>query len=233
MRHTDKHFHSVRLAVEEVFLPYLRQVLAQNPPERHAPIQAQFAEHMDFLTDFCLRGYPGPGGLTVEFIKGLHRAMFPPGYRQEITTLDGQKIWMVPGEFKTFNNVGDSYLHPGKANFFLPAEQVSAAMEALIAGLNAELGGNLDAVQMRDVILFFALDLAAIHPFVDSNGRVVCILADMLAVRSGLPAFHFTAIKSADKAGLIRAVELAREQRDLGPVHAILAAHGRHMEASA
>lgn len=131
--------HAMRLACEDAFRPYLRQVLEQNPPERHAHLQSQFGEHMDFLADFCLRGYPGAGGLTVEFIKGLHRAMFPPGYRQEVTTRDGHKIWMVPGEFKTVsNNVCDSYLHPGKVNVFLPSEQVPAAMQVLVARINAE-----------------------------------------------------------------------------------------------
>lgn len=218
----------LREAVEDVFLPYLRQVLAQNPPQQHGPIQVQFAEHMDFLTDFCLCGYPGAGGLTVDFIKGLHRAMFPPGYRQEIVTRDGHKIWMVPGEFKTVsNNVCDSYLYPGKVNVFLPAEQVPTAMESLVGRINAELAGVADRERTRDTILWFLLDFAKIHPFVDSNGRVACLLADLLALRAGLPPFFFTAIKSADKSGLIRAIELAREQRDIQPVLAILAAHGR------
>lgn len=215
-------------AVRDAFAPYLKQVLEQNPPERHALLRTQFAEHMDFLTDFCLRGYPGTGRLTVEFIKGLHRAMFPPGYRQEITTRDGHKVWMVPGEFKTVsNNVCDSHLHPGKVNVFLPAEQVPAAMQARVARINAELAAVVDREKTRDTILWFALDFAAIHPFVDSNGRVACILADLLALRAGLPAFHFTAIKSADRAGLVRACELALEQRDLQPVRAILATHDR------
>lgn len=225
---TETYRKPLRHACEDAFLPYLRQVLEQNPPERHAGIKEQFAAHMDFLADFCLRGYPGAGGLTVEFIKGLHRAMFPPGYRQEITTRDGHKIWMVPGEFKTVsNNVCDSYLHPGKVNVFLPAEQVPAALQARVARINAELADAADGEKTRDAILWFALDFAAIHPFVDSNGRVACILADLLAIRTGLPAFRFTAIKSADRAGLMRAVELAQEQRDLQPVRAMLAAHGR------
>lgn len=217
--------HAMRRACEDAFRPYLRQVLEQNPPERHAEIESQFAAHMDFLADFCLRGYPGAGGLTVEFIKGLHRAMFPPDYRQEITTRDGHKIWMVPGEFKTVsNNVCDSHLHPGKVNVFLPADQVPAALQARVARINVELAGAADRERTRDAILWFALDFAAIHPFVDSNGRVACILADLLAIREGLPAFHFSSIKSRDKVGLTRAVELARETHDLAPVHALLAA---------
>ncbi|MFZ3019059.1 MAG: Fic family protein [Gallionella sp.] len=216
----------MRLACEDAFLPYLRQVLEQNSPDRHAQIKGQFAEHMGFLADFCLRGYSGAGGLTVEFIKGLHRAMFPPDYRQEIVTRDGHKIWMVPGEFKSVsNNVCDSHLHPGKVTVFLPAEQVPAAMQTLMARINAELADAADRERSRDAILWFALDFAVIHPFVDSNGRVACILADLLAIRAGLPAFHFSSIKSRDKVGLIRAVELVRETRNLTALNEMLAGY--------
>lgn len=127
-------------AVEDAFLPYLRQVLAQNPSAQHAQLQSQFAEHMAFLADFCLRGYPGAGGLTVEFIKGLHRAMFPPGYRQEVTTRDGQKIWMVPGEFKSVsNNCCENPAMPGGVILFMAPEKVPAAMVDLVARANAAL----------------------------------------------------------------------------------------------
>lgn len=218
----------MRRACEDAFRPYLRQVLEQNLPERHAEIDGQFAAHMDFLADFCLRGYPGAGGLTVEFIKGLHRAMFPPDYRQEVTTRDGRKIWMMPGEYKSIsNNVGDSYLRPGEVNVFLAPEKVPATMICVVGELNTALQAGGDARRRQDAILHFVLDFLGIHPFVDANGRMACILADMLAIRAGLPPFHFHAIKTRDLPGLYRAVEQAQANRDLAPVHEILQARGR------
>lgn len=216
---------AVRHAVEDAFLPYLHQVLAQRPAERHAHIQTQFAAHMDLLADFCLSGYPGAGGLTVDFIKGLHRAMFPPNYREEKATPSGDKVWLIPGEFRAVCNITCvSYLHPGQATEFLPAVLVPGAMEERVARINAELAGAADKQQALDAILWFALDFGTIHPFVDWNGRVACILADLLALTAGLPAFHFMSIKVRDLPNLYRVVEQACETHDLAPVHAMLAA---------
>lgn len=225
---TEKYREPLRLACEDAFLPYLRQVLEQNPPERHAEIEAQFTEHMDFLTDFCLRGYPGPGGLTVEFIKGLHRAMFPPNYRQEVTTRDGHKIWMVPGEYKSIsNNFGNSSLRPGEFNVFLAPEKVPAAMVRIVGKLNAALQSSGDVQHRQDAILHFVLDLIdIIHPFVDGNGRVASILADLLAIRAEIPPFRIGKIKHHDDISLVRAMELRRVSQSLDAIYRLLADQG-------
>lgn len=226
---SSMNLHALMLAsVTDAFRPYLRQVLAQNPPERHAHLQGQFAEHMDFLAGFCLERYPGRGRLTVEFIRGLHRACFPPDYRQAITTREGVQIWLVPGEYKSIsNNFSQSYLHPGRTNLFTPPEEVAQAMEQVVERLNTALMAATTDRQKEETILWFVIDLLAIHPFVDANGRVACILADLLAIREGLVPFLFYNIKDTEVAALTRAVELAREHRNLNPVYAILAAHGR------
>lgn len=215
-------------SVTDAFRPYLRQVLAQNPPEQHEHLKGQFAAHMAFLADFCLEHYPGRGGLTVDFIRSLHRACFPPNYRQAITTREGVQIWMVPGEYKTIsNNVSQSHLHPGKINVFLASEKVAQAMQQVVACLNAALVEAIDDRQKQGAILWFVIDFLAIHPFIDANGRVACILTDLLAIREGLAPFLFYSIKDTEVAALTKAVELAREHRNLDPVYAILAAHGR------
>lgn len=225
---TEKYRKPLRLACEDAFLPHLRQVLEQNPPERHAGIKEQFAAHMDFLADFCLRGYPGAGGLTVEFIKGLHRAMFPPDYRQEVTTRDGHKIWMVPGEYKSIsNNVGDSSLRPGEVNVFLAPEKVPAAMARIVGEFNAALQSSGDVQHRQDAILYFVLDfLDVIHPFVDGNGRVAFILADLLAIRAELPPFRIGKIKHHDDISLVRAMELRRASQSLDALYRLLSDYG-------
>ena len=210
-------------AVTDAFRPYLGQVLGQTPPEQHEHLKGQFAAHMAFLADFCLERYPGRGELTVEFIRGLHRACFPPNYRQAITTREGVQIWMVPGEYKTIsNNVSQSHLHPGKINVFLPPEKVGQAMEQVVVCLNASLVAAIDDRQKQEAILWFVIDFLEIHPFIDANGRVACILADLLAIREGLPPYFFHSIKDANLPALYRALELAKEQRALAPVYAML-----------
>jgi len=214
-------------AIQDAFRPYLAQVLAQNPEAQHAYLQSQFAAHMAFLADFCLAGYSGAGSLTTDFIRGLHRAMFPPDYRQEVITRDGQKIWMLPGEYKSIsNNVCESYLQPGKTVVFLAPEQVPSAMAQAVNTLNVALLAANDARRKQDAILWFALGFSAIHPFVDANGRTACILADLLAIREGLPPFYFHSIKTKDQPALYRAVQLAQRDRDLTPVREVLAQLG-------
>lgn len=216
----------MRLACEDAFLPYLRQVLEQNPPDRHAQIQAQFAAHMDFLANFCLRGYPGAGGLTVEFIKGLHRAMFPPNYRQEIATRDGHKVWMVPGEFKSVsNNFCEDTAAPGSVVLFMAPENVSATMDKLVARINVDMSQVANVGAQCAAVLWFILDFLTIHPFVDGNSRLACILADLLAIRAGLPPFHFHAIKHRAKFELYGALHGMRAVRELSPMMALLEAH--------
>lgn len=213
----------LRASVSDAFRPYLRQVLEQNPPERHERTTGQFAEHMAFLADFCLERYPGRGELTVEFIRGLHRACFPPDYRQPVVTREGVQIWLVPGEYKQgSNNVCESHLHPGKINIFTPPGQVVQAMQQVVDALNAALMAATTDRQKEDAILWFVIDFLAIHPFVDANGRVACILADLLAIREGLPPYLFHTIKEADLPALYRALEMARATRELSPLHAIL-----------
>jgi len=219
-------FQAMHLACDDVFRPYLRQMLEQNPTEHYAEIERIYAELMAFLVDFCLRGYTGSGRLTVEFIKGLHRAMFPPGYRREITSLEGDKIWIVPGEFKTFNNAANSHLKPGNVNMFLFAQQVSNAMEQSVALVNSQLDSNLPMKEKADAILTFMDNFLFIHPFPDANGRVAFVLADLLAIRAELPPFRIGKIKHHDDISLVRAMELRRASQSLDALYRLLADHG-------
>lgn len=224
---TEKYRKPLRLACKDAFLPYLRQVLEQNPPERHAEIEAQFSEHMDFLTDFCLRGYPGPGGLTVEFIKGLHRAMFPPDFKRAVKTREGAIVWLIPGEFKTVsNNVAESYLHPGKTNVFTPAAEVPQAMTRLVADINQTLARSEGQSSKADAILAFMDDFFQIHPFVDGNGRVAFVLTDLLAIRTKIPPFRIGKIKHHNDISLVRAMELRRASQSLDALYRLLADQG-------
>lgn len=104
------------LAMRDACLPYLVKVLARNAPEKHAQIKSMFETHMAFLADYCMAGYGGRGMLTEAFICGLHKALFPSDYKQVLmTTPEGEVVYMVPGEYKRFNNGGESYLYPNRS----------------------------------------------------------------------------------------------------------------------
>lgn len=201
---------------------YLEHFLARNPPELHAGMRANFERHMVEIAEYCLAGYGGAGTLTTDFIRGLHRRLFPPGYVQYAVNPQGEKVvFMVPGEYKTMENKARITLTDA-SRMFAPPGEVVAGMENVVTTLNATLGVAEDAPAKRDAILWFILDFLTIHPFCDANGRVASIFADLLLIREGLVPIDFPAIKEKDSEGLNLAVELARRNRDLAPFHAVI-----------
>jgi len=209
-------------AVRDACQPYLEQVLARVPDGKHPNVTRLFDAHMIFLADYCMDGYDGSGILTEAFICGLHKALFPRDYKQTVNTPEGEEIWMLPGEYKRISISSDSYLYQGRTNVFIAPEDVPETMAQALRTLNAALVAATDERQKRDAILFFIVDFLAIHPFGDANGRIACILADLLVIREGLPAFYFHRIKKKDLPALYRAVELAHERRDLASIYDVL-----------
>ena len=200
---------------------YLQAVLRRNSPERHDDITAQFERHMATLADYCLDGYDGAGSLTPPFIRGLHKRLFPEGYsyRYEV---DDKLFELVPGEYRNGQGGADSQLQPGTVVLFAPPEEVSVAMEAAVARLNAALPAANSPKAKRDAMLWFIFDFSVIHPFGDANGRVMCMLCDLMLIKEGLLPFHIDAIKDQDRDGLYQAGELAQRERDLTPLYAVI-----------
>ena len=213
----------VLAAVRDACLPYLVKVLARVPEDKHPNITSLFDTHMAYLADYCMAGYGGRGALTEAFICGLHKTLFPSDYQQVLmTTPEGEVVYMVPGEYKRFNNGGESYLYPNRSYLCIAPEDVQETMAKVVNTLNTALAAATDEQQIRDAILLFILDFLMIHPFGDANGRVACILADLLAIREGLPAFYFHRIKGKDLPALYRALELVREKRELTPLYEVI-----------
>ena len=60
---------------------------------------------------------------------------------------------------------------------------------------------NRDKQTKQDTILYFILDFLYIHPFGDANGRVACILTDIILVKYGLSPIYFYLIKEKNAYG--------------------------------
>ena len=76
-----------------------------------------------------------------------------------------------------------------------------------------------------DCILMFVVDFLAIHPFGDANGRIACVLTDLLLINEGLPAIFFFRIRDKDLPRLYAAVELSCERRTLEPLNQVIASY--------
>ncbi|MDO8310480.1 MAG: Fic family protein [Sideroxyarcus sp.] len=168
-----------------------------------------------------VNGYGGAGSLSTEFIRGLHKMLFPEGYtyRQEV---DGKLRELVPGEYRDGQGATDSQLDPGAVVVFAPPEDVSAAMEAAVARLNAALSAAKDPQAKRDAILWYIFDISVIHPFGDANGRVMCMVCDLLLIKEGLLPFHVCVIKDQHREDLYWAGEQAQRNRDLTSLYEVI-----------
>lgn len=213
----EKILTAIRLANRR----YLQDVLRRNAPERHDDITALFERHMAAISDYCMGGYGGAGSLTTEFIRGLHKMLFPEGYtyQQEV---DGKLRELVPGEYRDGQGAVDSTLEPGAVVTFAPPEDVSVAMEAAVVRLNTTLSAAKDSKTKRDAILWYIFDFSVIHPFGDANGRVMCMLCDLMLIKEGLLPFHIDEIKDQHREDLYRAGELAQRNRDLMPLYEVI-----------
>ena len=200
---------------------YLQSELRCNASDRHEDISAQFEQHMATLSDFCMNGYSGAGYLTMAFVCELHKGLFAPDFtfRQEV---DGKLYEVVPGKYREGQGAVDSTLQPGEAVVFAPPEDVSVAMEGAVAKLNAVLVAADSAKVKRDAVMWFIFDFSVIHPFGDANGRLMCMLCDLLLIKEGLLPFHIGVIKDQHREDLYRAGEQAQRSRDLSPLYAVI-----------
>ncbi len=200
----------ILLALKDAQKPYLQGLLANTPESQHTHVKNQCDFHLNSLAEFCLNDYKVTGLLTTDFIRGLHRTMLPHDY----IMLEGTEFKTLPGEYRLFQAVHPSYLNPGQITSFFIPEQIATGMTLAVNNINTKLLATTDTLEMQDAIFIFLIDFLAIHPFADANGRVACILADLLAIRSGLKPLYFHSIKTNDKIALYQAIELVTVNQD-------------------
>ena len=202
-------------SLEEASRPYLLDILEKIPSAHHAAVIENITSYRKLLAEFCLNGYIKNGLLTTDFICGLHKALFPSGFKQKIESSGKEQRWMIPGQYKTSYNGRKSALHPQQLIIFSPPEQVHASMERIVDALNTALAKDSGDEQKINAIFLFLFEFLSIHPFPDANGRVACILADLLAIRAGLPPFYLHRFKGINQTDFYRAIEIAQRDKNI------------------
>ena len=107
--------------------------------------------------------------LSVRFIKKLHELLMKG-------SVDATMMRVVPGEFRTVQTIR-------REKFFLPAEQISKALQALLAEYEKTRSHSLDE------ILEFHVHFERIFPFEDGNGRIGRLILFKECLRHGLMPF--------------------------------------------
>lgn len=202
----------------------LGKILNSYPTEAHPLIKASFDESMVELAAFCQQGYQGAGTLTTDFIRELHRQLYPPGFRKVTKTPEGDEVViMEPGKYKTLQNY--SRLSEAKDTYAAPND-VEASMELLVRHLNEVLitsNNDLSDQKRRDQIVLFGLVyMLRIHPFADANGRVARIVTDLLLIGEDFPPINYVGYSDQNYKAIIEALELANETKNLVPLYTIL-----------
>lgn len=161
--------------IKAVFIYHLASYLIKRlGPEqgvRQSEMRRQFLVHMEKLASQTIQGCPVTP--TVEFVRSLHRALFPFNYRHRAVGNDGVRSDTASGEWRRH------VLWPHYTAFSAP-EAVEADLTALLEQMKAK------APLQREDALGFIFDFWAIHPFTDGNGRLACLIADIVCVNHGL-----------------------------------------------
>lgn len=215
-------FDQVKLIIINAYRHYLAEVLTKNLPEKHEQLRGMFDTHMGYIAQYCIDNYINKPELTEAFIKWLHKSFFPAGYTQstKIANGRGEVIYMIPGQYKTINNTSVSYINSSWVAHFLDCSLVKPELQKLIKNFNTDIEDN--KFKKKDIILYFLLDFLYIHPFWDANGRIICILTDLMLVKNGLKPIYYHLIKEKNLETLYRSLELSRKSRDLKYLYEVI-----------
>lgn len=179
-----------RQVMVNIFSPYF----LAKPQYIQENFRGQFEWHMDIMTKHSMDEYiNNPNGLTVEYIRGIHRNIYHGTNRVPLKTTDGWTEYAIPGEFKTKQNVIPR-MNAGEEHFMCVApEKVEWALQVLLASLH-----NPGEDIYIKVIRFF-LTFTEIHPFPDDNGKIWMMLVDLILIKHGIYPFFMTWFKSRHK----------------------------------
>lgn len=196
-----------------------------HPAEQHRDITLRYAGLMQQLVEYSSTEFFAAGQLTTAFIRGLHRLLFPPDYPPASVLVDGAHVETIPGEYKSYQQGTPGTIQPHGIKLFMPPEQVPEAMELIVATVERQLKTAPDVAGKRDAIMVFTLDYLEIHPFFDGNGRMACMLVDLLLLREGLPTLNLSGLYRHNlqtKNRLILLIEEARTTRQLDAFYAFI-----------
>ena len=159
--------------VRAVLLRHLAPYLISNGTPDPLQARAEFIAWVERLTTLAMQGC-GAGAPDLDFIRELHRALFPPGHRLHATGNDGVATETGTGEWRR-------HLLWPRYGIFSATDSIEQEFTGLLERLSAL------ASPTREDALCFVMDFWCIHPFTDGNGRLSVLLADLFCIAHGLP----------------------------------------------
>ena len=203
--------------------------LQSSPVGEHQTIKLQYARLMGQMVDYCKTGLLDAGQLTTCFIRGLHRMLYPEGYICEAWDAEGNRVVMHTGQYKMLQQAAINSTGTGSLSVFMSAEETPQAMETIVATLEQQLKLDNNINKRRDAIMVFILEYLQIHPFFDGNGRMACMLTDLLLLREGLPLINFSPIYRSNKPAMVAVLAEAKQTRQLEKLYAYIETHNQRI----
>lgn len=201
--------------------------LQSSPVEEYQTIKLQYAQLMGQMVDYCKAEFLDAGCLTTSFIRGLHRMLYPEGHICETWDAKGNRVLMHPGQYKLLQQADINRAGTGSLSVFMSAEETPQAMEIIVATLEQQLKSDNNINKKRDAIMVFILEYLQIHPFFDGNGRMACMLTDLLLLREGLPLINFSPIYRSNKPAMVTVLAEARQTRQLEKLYMYIRTHNQ------
>jgi len=133
-------------------------------------IEKMFSAHMQELTDFILSSiFLKTWKINEEFIKNLHKKLFPPNYTETKKSLSWKEVvYLIPGEYKIFEN--------------FPRVSVATVRNELLKWIKY-YNQNINTLDNKfDFIALKVVDFLKIHPFANANGITISIIFDLMLI---------------------------------------------------
>jgi fido (protein-threonine AMPylation protein) len=161
-------------ACEDANWVKLQEVLSIVKDENQKQqIKKMFSAHMQEITDFILNSnFLKTWKLDENFIKTLHKKLFPPNYKETKKSLSWKDIvYLIPWEYKIFENY--------------PRVSVANTKKEILKWIN-DYNQNINKVENKfDFIALKVVDFFKIHPFANANGITISIIFDLMLISNG------------------------------------------------
>ncbi|PIZ02018.1 hypothetical protein COY60_00545 [Candidatus Gracilibacteria bacterium CG_4_10_14_0_8_um_filter_38_28] len=194
---------------------YLNVHLEKLSPEQREIAIVHYNKDIERIAHYCVGQFISTpeNTLTEDFIKGLHKSLYPEGYVQKTKDSEGKEfVWMIPGEYKKITIISKE--NEGK-DIYEKVENVESSIKTLLARFNLRMYNNLNEQEKRDELLYFALDFISIHPFGDGNGRLDGILVDLLCLKFSIPPLFLLKFYKEHKIDFNQALISSGKAKDL------------------
>ena len=214
--------HQLRQIITHNLDCYLNLHLEKLLPEQKENAIAHYNNDIDRIMDYCFLNLIdiSDNTLSEDFIKWLHKSLYPEWYIQKAKDTNGEEfVWMVPWEYKKVTIIGRE---SGNKDIYEKVENVESAMGVLLARFNSRMQSDISETEKKDELLYFALDFVSIHPFGDWNGRIDGILVDLLCLKFWVPPLFLLKLYKEHKTEFIQALNLSRKDRDLRYLYEVI-----------